>query len=500
MHSLMIWSHPSLLLIVPAAVGALSLALHVYAFRGRRVDDHPVCRKCGFDLIGKPAGVSRCSECGADLARKNAVRDGHRAKRYALMAVAAPALLLCGGALGFVTWASTKDINLNVHKPAWWLVGETGSGSAATRDAAMSELFDRLRAGRLSKTQVRDIAERVLACQADRSRPWNPPWNQFVEQARDDRLLSDDQWETYARQAQVLELEVASTGSGDELLKVIMRSRFRDGGNKRFLVRAWWTDPCVIGGEPGPKGIAAEPFLVQYGDRGGKAAMTVHPPKHLLPQPDAPPRTVQVPVEVEVYEVDYDQVQWINWRTTRPDPKWQRAEFRTTLTATWQLAPPPQVVKSPPTPAAPSAPFPIPGALPKVEVGEAAPAPTVEAAVRVSDVTLRGVETWAPELSVIVEVVRPPENVAFKVVLRTPRAQGPLDQDLGIVTCAADQTVRLVVSRGNVLAPKPGGVDVILKPSARAAAAAFIGVKAWDGELVFKDLPVSVRNKDPERR
>ena len=46
----------------------LSLAATVVALRGRRVGDHPYCRRCGFDLFGKPPGSTVCSECGADLA------------------------------------------------------------------------------------------------------------------------------------------------------------------------------------------------------------------------------------------------------------------------------------------------------------------------------------------------------------------------------------------------------------------------------------------------
>jgi hypothetical protein len=44
------------LVAAPAAAFAAA-ALLVFALRGRRVDDHPLCRKCGFDLFGKPPDV-----------------------------------------------------------------------------------------------------------------------------------------------------------------------------------------------------------------------------------------------------------------------------------------------------------------------------------------------------------------------------------------------------------------------------------------------------------
>jgi len=38
--------------------------------RGRRVGEHPYCKKCGFDLTGKPDASTRCAECGPDPATK----------------------------------------------------------------------------------------------------------------------------------------------------------------------------------------------------------------------------------------------------------------------------------------------------------------------------------------------------------------------------------------------------------------------------------------------
>lgn len=36
------------------AVPIIGAALTAYALRGRRTDDHPLCRRCGFDLFGMP--------------------------------------------------------------------------------------------------------------------------------------------------------------------------------------------------------------------------------------------------------------------------------------------------------------------------------------------------------------------------------------------------------------------------------------------------------------
>src|SRR5918993_5786284 len=85
---------PIFLLIVPAAAAVAATGLLIFALRGRRVDDHPVCRKCGFDLVGKPADATRCSECGADLSRRRAVRVGWRETRRGVAWLAGPPVVL----------------------------------------------------------------------------------------------------------------------------------------------------------------------------------------------------------------------------------------------------------------------------------------------------------------------------------------------------------------------------------------------------------------------
>jgi hypothetical protein len=80
----------------------LGVALLWFGLRGRRVDDHPICRKCGFDLFGRPHGSTACSECGADLHERRAMLDGRRVRRRGMIAagelLVAGALTLGGGA------------------------------------------------------------------------------------------------------------------------------------------------------------------------------------------------------------------------------------------------------------------------------------------------------------------------------------------------------------------------------------------------------------------
>ena len=72
------------------------IAAIVIGRRGRRVNDHPICRACGFDVVGIAAGGSaaRCPECGADLNGRRATRIGRRERSSALIVVGAVLLSL----------------------------------------------------------------------------------------------------------------------------------------------------------------------------------------------------------------------------------------------------------------------------------------------------------------------------------------------------------------------------------------------------------------------
>src|SRR3954468_18349950 len=139
---------------VPAALLAASAAAVAYAVRGRRVDGHPHCRRCGFDLFGTPADSARCAECGADLKRRRAVRTGRRQRRRGGLWAAGPVLLLSLGWLGGVAWASARGVAWQRHKPAGVLMREAASPAPAARDAALAELRRRLAAGELSDGQA----------------------------------------------------------------------------------------------------------------------------------------------------------------------------------------------------------------------------------------------------------------------------------------------------------------------------------------------------------
>lgn len=75
-----------------ACVGTV---LFLLAMRGRRVDDHPLCAECDFDLTGRPAASRRCPQCEADLSRPLAIVVGHRRPHRAGMIAAGIGVGVC---------------------------------------------------------------------------------------------------------------------------------------------------------------------------------------------------------------------------------------------------------------------------------------------------------------------------------------------------------------------------------------------------------------------
>jgi hypothetical protein len=88
--------HLTLLITVSSLLAVLGLSLVRRGLRGRRVGDHPVCGRCGFDLFALPPEQAKCPECGNDLGASAAVHTGHRVRRMPLVYVGAAMLLVFG--------------------------------------------------------------------------------------------------------------------------------------------------------------------------------------------------------------------------------------------------------------------------------------------------------------------------------------------------------------------------------------------------------------------
>jgi hypothetical protein len=194
---------------VAAATVVVAVALLGFALRGRRVSDHPVCRRCGFDLFGKPETSTRCGECGADLARRRAVRQGDRRRRARLAWLSLLLAAIAGAKLGVDGYHVTRDRNWARYKPTSWLAREIESSTdIKLRDDSRAELTRRLNGRQLSAAWVDRLTQRALAIQADVSMPWDNWWGDLVQDARATSQLPDEAWHRYLSHAWPMHVEV----------------------------------------------------------------------------------------------------------------------------------------------------------------------------------------------------------------------------------------------------------------------------------------------------
>jgi hypothetical protein len=219
------------------------VALLIAGLRGRRVDDHPLCRRCGYDLVGNPS-AEICTECGADLHRHNSVRIGHRRRRRALLAaglVMTVPMLVLGGGLG-VMWA--RGVDAAQYKPVWWLLRDGDD------DAAAKELNRRLSLGSLNNADITRVVTHVLAVQADRTKAWRPSWGDFIENARAASQIADPQWHAYLNGAIDFTLEARQRVHRDTGVVLRVTANADRQGSRSMVAMNWRVADVRLGGVP----------------------------------------------------------------------------------------------------------------------------------------------------------------------------------------------------------------------------------------------------------
>jgi hypothetical protein len=444
------------LLVLPAAALLVSAGLLVHALRGRRVDDHPVCRKCGFDLFGKPTGSSICSECGADLTRPRATRVGRRERRRRVIAVALPVLLLCTAWLGLLGWGAARGTDWNRHKPAWWLVSQARGLDVAARDAALAEMTARLKAGKLSQLQIDALADLALDLQADASRPWSDVIGDAVGAARQAGQLSPARWQRYARQATVLRFETRTTLRRGERLVGAITWALPRMSSRHLLYLETRTYDLFVG--PVHVGTAENSFRSAIERRRPYSiAVRLDPGPALAALPDGA-HTVRCVVRVRIDE---------------PKP------------------PPATVVDEPVELTAPITVLPANAETVRVTTDPALRA-AVEKSLRINNLFIdrRNLPGSPPSLSGTVYTDDCPIGLAFRVSLR----RGEREWDLGAIRLSAGR--RATDSFVRQLADLPGfpaaaeAADVILRPSPKDAVDTVDITEVWGEEVVRKDVPV----------
>ncbi len=200
------------ILIVAILIIVSSILLFILGWRGKRINSHPVCRKCKFDLYGGWPKSTTCPECGGDATtHPKGPRIGVRNKRPLFLLVSIVLLLTGGGGIGFSIWGQISGYNWNQIKPDMWLEINTHSNDPDAVKNALIELTDRFADNAISVSRIQRLIDRGLTHQSDESVGWVSEWGALIEEAWAQQKLTYKQKQQYARAVINLRLETSGT-------------------------------------------------------------------------------------------------------------------------------------------------------------------------------------------------------------------------------------------------------------------------------------------------
>ena len=185
-----LWPLPALLAVVVAAL----FAAVQWGIRRGRLPTTPTCRRCGYDVSHRPAGVDRCSECGADLTTAGAIATGRGRLRPR---VAGPAVAVAAVAFGlFVSAAATFPYRawLATNGPLSWVIAGAGRDHSPAGD-----VYRNVWATRVKPTVPPELIDNLLDVQADAGVPWTGTWDGPLLTAFQRDALTPAQRERYVR-------------------------------------------------------------------------------------------------------------------------------------------------------------------------------------------------------------------------------------------------------------------------------------------------------------
>jgi len=445
----------ALLVLISMPIG---LFLLIRGLRGRAIDDHPVCRKCGFDLFGLPAGAEKCSECGADLTRPKAIRIGNRRRRLPLIWTGGFIFLIGFAVAGMIGVAALQNVNWIEYAPTWYVIRDSQSSVPADRDPALKELLRRLNGGELSDERIKDLVAKQLAWQIDKNTPWAVERGDLIDAAHAVGKMPADQWANYIGRAVEF--------------KLVARPQVRRGDDVPVRIEHW-ADRCgsrtqahlytetsllpsdlvdisknYIGGRNGSG-------MVGRGGRGSTGYTMVLDPKLVAAAPDGT-KNLHMKVKVDLYD-----------RSVNIDSKIPpTATTMVALDTTWDL---------------------VPADAPTIKAVEDPSAKAgVEKATTINRITVNKRQGDSTYVNLSINFNNSPVPLACRIILKS----GDREWDAGHIY--VQKNVSSGWGTGNQAKNFDAKtVDVILRPDPRIVLDTVDMHEYWTGEAIIKNVPVT---------
>ncbi|HYE79049.1 MAG TPA: hypothetical protein VEI97_13775, partial [bacterium] len=222
-----------IILAVLLSVGVvLGVGGMIAGWYGRRTDDHPLCRQCGFDLTGRVS--EQCSECGADLSARKAIRVGHRVRRWWLVLGSGMVIGVCAFVLALGVVVRVKKVNLIEYAPMWWLEKGVVGTDAVLRPRAIDEVKRRMGLPGAGLGQFAGVLERVLDAQGDEKHVWSMAWGDLFIEAKRLGMVTDEQEKRFLSQMVRLSFQTRAQVREGASVPVKVRATVRSGSRRNY--------------------------------------------------------------------------------------------------------------------------------------------------------------------------------------------------------------------------------------------------------------------------
>ncbi len=426
---------------------SVGVYLLVTGLRPRRRGTAPHCGRCGYNLTGLSS--ERCPECGMSLIAGSIVQgEGRRNPRRvaAGFLCLAPAAVLLIAPLRTVDWYSWS--------PTSWLISDL-QGPRAIR--AWNEIDRRRKTGKLSQVHRARLVGLGLKRQiAATSTPIDEMLLDLLGEWAIEGTLTQQQLKQLCSQAATVTFSVRpKVRQGDD---VPCQFSYRGNAPRQLWVRIEENRVCMNG-----KDLTSGSSSSGFSGRGNRGGTT----QRVRYRRAAPgPQDIEANVTVRVFDGPE------TYGSSGPAPR-LLDQYDIPLKASFVI-----VARTPESAIT---------LKPDPSLREA-----MESAIQVQKVELG--RQSPNDLQVQIRLITVPANLAFDVIVR---AEGH-EQRLGGIDKERGGSTGWHVS-GDWKGPPMESCDVILRSNPDVAAGTITLFEIWEGELVYRDVPVSLGPKAATR-